>query len=127
MNLVATVVLALLLAVTPITYIDRVFTTEEGEEATALKDVKWDANMIPNHIIVNEDVIDLAYSILDTTFVKPCWGDCPEVIYKGGEIFFFTFNDGNAPGVMYRTSDVPNMYKIYSYEWSWYNFEVKGY
>jgi hypothetical protein len=86
--------------------------------------VRWGVNGIPAHIIVEEDVMDLAYSILETKSVEPCFGNCPEVAYKGGEIFFFTFEQGQS-GTMYRTSDVPNMYRVYDKEWKWYNFEVK--
>jgi hypothetical protein len=125
MNTIAGVVLALLLTVTPAHhYIDRVVPGDTNDPVTYLKDVRWNVNAIPNHVIVSEDVMDLAYSILETKAVRPCQGDCPEVAYKGGEIFFFTFEPGMS-GTMYRTSDVPNMYKVHGYEWSWYNFEVK--
>jgi hypothetical protein len=79
------VALSVLLAVTPAHhFIDRVLPdkTLEGQVVTYLKGVRWDVNAIPNHVIVSEDVMDLAYSILETTAVRPCEGDCPEVAYK---------------------------------------------
>ena len=123
----AVVVLSAMLLFTPAHhYIDRVVPGDNDVPVTYLKDVVWDVNGIPAHVIVKEDVMDLAYSILDTKAVRPCTGDCPQVAYKGGEIFFFTFEPGKA-GTMYRTSDVPNMYRVHDKEWHWYNFQVKGY
>ena len=122
---IKSIILSALLAFTPTHhFIDRVLPGEDNEPVTYLRDVRWDVNGIPNHVIVSEDVMDLAYTIIETKNVRPCQGDCPEVAYKGGEIFFFTFEPGKS-GTMYRTSDIPNMYKIYGYEWKWYNFEVK--
>jgi len=126
-TIVGAVALSVLMWTTPVHhYIDRVVPGKDDKPITFIKDVKWDINQVPNHVTVTEDVMDLSYSIIETKAIKPCQGSCPEVAYRGGEIFFFTFEPGQS-GTMYRTKDVPNMYRVHGKEWLWFNFQVKGY
>ena len=126
-TIVGAVALSVLMWTTPVHHhIDRVIPGKDDVPITYMRDVRWDVNQVPNHVTVTHGEMDLAYSILETKAVRPCEGDCPQVAYKGGEIFFFTFEPGKS-GTMYRTSDIPNMYRVHGKEWLWYNFEVKGY